>query len=105
MSVTVCVIFSVYVCVIFFQCDDKSMEREWQLGKTLAECNGYMLDNEIDCDVTFRVGDTQEVVRAHKYMLGSRSSVFYAMLYGALAERGEIHIPDMEPHTFNCLLR
>lgn len=81
------------------------MDREWQLGKTLAECNRYMLDNQIDCDVTFRVGETGEVVMAHKYVLGSRSSVFYAMLYGPLAEKGDILITDMEPHTFQCLLR
>lgn len=83
----------------------EGMDREWQLGKTLAECNRYMLDNQIDCDVTFRVGETGEVVMAHKYVLGSRSSVFYAMLYGPLAEKGDILITDMEPHTFQCLLR
>lgn len=83
----------------------EGMDREWQLGKTLAECNRYMLDNQIDCDVTFRVGEIREVVMAHKYVLGSRSSVFYAMLYGPLAEKGDILITDMEPHTFQCLLR
>ncbi|XP_048731582.2 BTB/POZ domain-containing protein 6-like isoform X3 [Ostrea edulis] len=81
------------------------MDREWQLGKTLAECNWYMLDNQIDCDVTFRVGEAREMVMAHKYVLGSRSAVFYAMLYGPMAEKGGIFITDMEPHTFKSLLR
>ncbi|XP_062590119.1 BTB/POZ domain-containing protein 6-like [Saccostrea cucullata] len=81
------------------------MDREWQIGKTLAECNSYMLDNQIDCDVTFRVGESREVIRAHKYVLGSRSAVFYAMLYGPLAEKEDILITDMEPHTFKSLLK
>ncbi|XP_062578706.1 BTB/POZ domain-containing protein 6-like, partial [Saccostrea cucullata] len=77
----------------------------WRSGLSVAECNRYMLKNEIHCDVTFRVGKEEKLVRAHKYVLVSRSPVFDAMFYGDLAEAKEIKIPDIEPPSFDVLLR
>ncbi len=45
-------------------------------------------------------------IPAHKYVLATASSVFFAMFYGPLAERkDEIEIPDVEPSAFIIMLR
>ncbi|XP_046340695.2 BTB/POZ domain-containing protein 6-like [Haliotis rufescens] len=77
----------------------------WQSGKTVTECNLRMLDTEDVSDVTFRVGSEKQVVRAHRYVLVSRSCVFHAMFCGPLAETGEVTIPDIEADVFNEFLR
>ena len=82
-----------------------SLVKDWRCGLSLTECNRYMLTHQIHCDVTFRVGVEGKLVRAHKYVLASRSPVFDAMLYGDLAETDDIKIPDIEPSTFDALLR
>ncbi|XP_052234942.1 BTB/POZ domain-containing protein 6-like isoform X2 [Dreissena polymorpha] len=44
--------------------------------------------------------------KAHKFMLVSRSCVFYAMLAGPLAEQQrEVELPDVEPEAFERLLQ
>lgn len=79
---------------------------DWQSDKSLAECNNLMLSDQIMCDVTFCVGKESKVIKAHKYVLGSRSSVFFAMLFGTLAEtKAKIQIPDIEPDIFEILLK
>ncbi|XP_046381780.2 BTB/POZ domain-containing protein 6-like isoform X1 [Haliotis rufescens] len=77
----------------------------WQAGKTVTECNLHMLDTEDLSDVTFRVGSDEQVVRAHRYVLVSRSCVFHAMFCGPLAETGEVTIPDIEADIFKEFLR
>lgn len=50
-------------------------------------------------------GHTQ-IIPAHKYVLATASSVFYAMFYGGLAEcKQEIEVPDVEPSAFLTLLK
>lgn len=50
-------------------------------------------------------GHTQSIP-AHKYVLATGSSVFYAMFYGGLAEnKRDIEVPDVEPAAFLALLR
>lgn len=50
--------------------------------------------------------DTVQTIPAHKYILATGSSVFYAMFYGGLAEnKQEIKVPDVEPSAFLTLLR
>ncbi|KAL5012584.1 hypothetical protein ScPMuIL_011135 [Solemya velum] len=81
-------------------------ESDWQTGKTLSECTQFMLEHEIACDVTFLLGETKQEVRAHKFMLISRSPVFSAMFCGPMAETQEqITIPDIAPAVFKILLR
>jgi len=68
---------------------------DWQNDLTLTESNRYMLENQLDCDVWFTLlpsgaagGEELPVtVGAHRYMLVSRSPVFFAMLSGPLAAR------------------
>lgn len=46
------------------------------------------------------------MIPAHKYVLATGSSVFYAMFYGGLAEcKQEIEVPDVEPSAFLTLLK
>lgn len=79
---------------------------DWQAGKSVIECNKYMFLNQLYCDVTFRVGEEEAVkeIKAHKYVLASRSNVFEAMLFGSLSET-VIHIPDIESGIFIAMLR
>jgi hypothetical protein len=67
-----------------------------------------MLENEIESDVTFILieeNGEQQRMRAHKFVLISRSPVFFAMLSGPLAEKGQdIRIPDISPDVFKQLL-
>ncbi|OPL21749.1 hypothetical protein AM593_02244, partial [Mytilus galloprovincialis] len=77
---------------------------DWRDDKTLAECMSHMLKNEIMCDVTLRVGEGRIPIKAHKYMLASRSPVFHTMFEGSMPETGEISIPDIEENTFNDIL-
>ncbi|VDI32258.1 BTB/POZ domain-containing protein 3/6 [Mytilus galloprovincialis] len=81
-------------------------EKDWQSGRSIAECNRYMFAHQLGCDVTFLVGNDSNPIPAHKYVLASRSSVFFAMFYGAVAETNdEIQIPDIEPEVFSTLLK
>ncbi|CAC5403375.1 SPOP [Mytilus coruscus] len=76
----------------------------WQDGKTFSECMMYMLEKEMMCDVTFRIGKVQSIIKAHKYMLASRSPVFYTMFEGSCPEEGEVIVPDISLATFKILL-
>ncbi|XP_022336931.1 BTB/POZ domain-containing protein 6-like isoform X3 [Crassostrea virginica] len=79
---------------------------DWQANKTLSECNRHMLNNEIAFDVYFLVGENRQVVGAHRYVLVSRSCVFYAMLIGPMAGKSDekIAIPDIENEVFQHML-
>lgn len=77
---------------------------DWRDNKTLQNCMLYMLQNEIMCDVTFRVGESRKMIKAHKNVLASRSRVFHTMFEGSLPEKGEISIPDINEDTFSNLL-
>ena len=67
-----------------------------------------MFKNEISCDVHFKVAHNEEKhvdIPAHKYMLISRSPVFYAMFCGELAESDTVRIEDIDPKAFKEMLR
>ncbi|XP_063436922.1 BTB/POZ domain-containing protein 2-like [Mytilus trossulus] len=78
---------------------------EWRDDKDLPECLMYMLQNEIMCDVTFRVGHDRTLINAHKFMLSTRSVVFHTMFEGSLPEKGEITISDIDDNTFRDILK
>ena len=87
-------------------------ENEWQTMKTVLECNRYMLDNEIETDVCFEFqsedGDAV-CIRAHRYMLISRSPVLWTMHCGEFAKRAgteaKINVTDIHPEVFKEMLR
>ncbi len=77
---------------------------------SVLDANQQMLSLEIATDVAFLVGEVpnQKLIRAHKYVLASRSPVFFAMLCGGLRVRdteAPVEIPDATPDAFNALLR
>lgn len=77
----------------------------WQRAKGVLACNRHMLENQLACDITFVVGSSQEKVGAHRYILQSRSGVFFAMLDGPGADRSQIDLPDTQPKVLWQLLR
>ncbi len=83
----------------------------WQTDmKTVQDANKKMLHQEIATDVAFMVGrrPNQELIRAHKYILISRSPVFCAMFQGDMKEAHSeeaIEVPDGKPVAFRELLR
>src|SRR6218665_3973986 len=87
-------------------------ENGWQLEKTLSECMRYMFDNERATDVIFEVGPPDGAtvnIRAHKFMLISRSAVFEAMLSSGMSEcrsgpHATIRVEDIDAAIFKDLL-
>jgi len=66
-----------------------------------------MLKHELAWDIEFAVGSNGDAVRAHKYMLASRSPVFFAMFYsgiGNLRHEGQHIIPDTTVEAFRAML-
>ncbi|XP_045502703.1 BTB/POZ domain-containing protein 6-B isoform X1 [Colias croceus] len=86
-----------------------TLDPNWQATKaTIRERNAAMFNNQLMADVTFIVGPPghTQAIPAHKYVLATGSSVFYAMFYGGLAEcKKEIEVPDVEPSAFLTLLK
>ncbi|KAL1116071.1 hypothetical protein AAG570_005566 [Ranatra chinensis] len=86
-----------------------TLDPNWQATKsTVRERNAAMFNNELMADVAFVVGGPGHTQRipAHKYVLATGSSVFYAMFYGGLAEnKEEIEVPDVEPSAFLTMLK
>ncbi|XP_065565306.1 BTB/POZ domain-containing protein 3-like isoform X2 [Artemia franciscana] len=81
----------------------------WQASKyTVRERNAAMFNNELMADAHFLVGQSGNSMKipAHKFVLATGSSVFYAMFYGGLAENTNvIEVPDVEPNAFLALLK
>lgn len=75
---------------------------DWRIGRNVVQCNKYMLDHEVEGDVTFVVGG--EEIRAHRYMLISRSAVFQSQLTHQRMSQ-EIQVEDIEPHIFKKMLQ
>ncbi|CAC5375784.1 BTBD3_6 [Mytilus coruscus] len=77
---------------------------DWREGKSLSECMMYTLKSEINCDVTLRIGEDKTPVKAHKYILSTRSQVFHTMFEGPMSETGDIDILDIDTKTFEFIL-
>ena len=79
----------------------------WQLGKSILQCNKYMLENKVCCDVKFVFTQVKPAcVTAHKFMLISRSPVFYEMFKETKMGGNEaIEITDICPEIFQEMLR
>lgn len=107
--------------------DDPTTDPNWQATKpTVRERNAAMFNNELMADIKFVVGcdgelmfclslhcfkqlpfsEQVQTIPAHKYVLATGSSVFYAMFFGGLADnKSEIYVPDVEPSAFLTMLR
>jgi hypothetical protein len=67
-----------------------------------------MLNNELACDVEFAVGPDHQIIKAHRYMLASRSPVYFAMFFGELAVSKSdypISVPDLTHEAFQIMLQ
>ena len=65
----------------------------------------YLYEQKSMADVTFNFPGS-DPIRAHKLILGMRSSVFEAMFYGSMASTdGEVTITDIERPIFDLMLR
>ena len=87
----------------------QQQNHNWQATKSsVRERNAVMFNNDLMADVHFMVGGNSSPLRipAHKYVLATGSSVFFAMFYGGLADTSkDINIPDVEPAAFLNLLK
>lgn len=84
----------------------EGLQDTWTERNTVLKCNKYMLLNKVACDVTFLVGANSTPIKAHKYVLASRSPVFFAMFLGPAKESSnEITVPDIEDCVFEKFLR
>ena len=86
------------------------IDKHWQTSRAnVRERNQFMFRNELLSDVRFKVGKTDgnfDILPAHKYVLATASPVFFAMLYGELAENSEmIEVKDCDPESFVEFLR
>ena len=62
---------------------------DWQSKKkTALERNCHMFNNSDMSDICFTCEGSDKIFYAHKYVLGTNSSVFNAMFYGEMAENG-----------------
>lgn len=78
----------------------------WQYSALYEDTNTYMLENEVLCDVTFLVGEAKEEMKCHKYILVSRSPVFYTMFCGSVPETtGRVVVPDIDTDVWKSLIR
>jgi hypothetical protein len=81
-------------------------DEDWQFKtRTALERNTHMFNNQDMSDISFTCEDSDKKFFAHKYVLTTSSSVFYAMFYGVLAERSSvIKISDTDEKSFEEFL-
>lgn len=78
-----------------------SAGEDWRTGRSVIECNHYMLENQVHTDVTFNVKAT--AISAHRSQLISRSQVFESLLIGrSLSDI--IDVQEIEPDVFRKML-
>jgi hypothetical protein len=83
----------------------QNKEVDWQVNRSVLECNRYMWEKKIATDIEFEVGTTEEkieIIQAHRYVLMSRSPVFEAMFHGGLSENtgDRVQVTDVDPNAF-----
>lgn len=82
------------------------MSKAWQHAELIEDTNMHMLEKEILCDVKFVVGEEKQEIKCHKYVLASRSPVFYTMFCGSLPEKDDdIVVPDIKPSIWKLFLQ
>ena len=97
-------------------------DQDWQQNKSVLQCNKYMFENQIHCDITFtfknkdsrgtirhrETGTSQRpnFVSAHKYVLISRSPAFYAKFTGSDRDGpSSMNVEDVDKPVFIKMLR
>lgn len=84
-----------------------TLDPNWQSTRvTLRERNRVMCNNALMADCYFTVSGKK--FPAHKYVLATGSTVFYAMFFGGYVEttsNNEIDVPDVDPEAFMTMLK
>ena len=84
-----------------------TLDPNWQASRsTLRERNKVMCNNALMADCYFNVNGKK--FPAHKYILATGSTVFYAMFYGGYVETSSaetIDVPDVDPDAFLSMLK
>ena len=84
-----------------------TLDPNWQSSRaTLRERNRVMCNNALMADCYFNVNGKK--FPAHKYILATGSTVFYAMFYGGYVETSSaesIDVPDVDPDAFLAMLK
>ena len=80
---------------------------DWQsTKKTVLERSRHMFNNPFMSDVELKCESSDKKFLAHKYILATSSAVFYAMLYGKLADKNSvIHLRDTNEEYLEEFLR
>ena len=79
---------------------------DWQSKTdTILQRNRHMFNNSDMSDVTLKCQGSTKIFYAHKYVLGTSSTVFHAMFYGSLAEKGPIVLTDTDDESLEQVLR
>ena len=82
-----------------------ALSSDWQSRKNLSFTNLFMMENNIATDIQFVFPD-ETSIDAHKFILMSRSNVFYVMFEGSIKEtKKAIKIEDIEHDVFQQMLR
>jgi hypothetical protein len=89
-----------------------TIDPDWQMGRPLGDCLLTVFQQDMWTDVTFRFpvpgDDVTARIGAHKLVLASRSPVFEAMFYGAMANshvNEDIEVADVPAGSFTLLLK
>jgi len=84
-----------------------TLDPNWQSSRTtVRERNRVMCNNALMADCYFNVNGKK--FPAHKYVLATGSTVFYAMFFGGYVETtcsDTIDVPDVDPDAFMSLLK
>jgi len=87
------------------------VDKSWQtMRSSIKERVTFLLSKEILSDVKFVVpsgeSESKKVIPAHKFVLAISSPVFFAMLYGELAETTDsVELPDCDYESLMELFR
>ncbi|XP_010691281.1 BTB/POZ and MATH domain-containing protein 3 isoform X2 [Beta vulgaris subsp. vulgaris] len=70
----------------------------------MGRCFKDLFENEIGCDIVFKVGD--DTFNAHKLVLAARSPVFKAQFFGLVGnpDMDTVVVEDVEPSIFRAML-
>ena len=72
---------------------------------TAAGCFSKILHDERFCDVTFLVGPSKEVIRAHKIFLKARSAMLRENFSDKWDDKDTIELPQFDPKAFKSFLK
>ncbi|XP_060573661.1 uncharacterized protein LOC132731489 [Ruditapes philippinarum] len=90
------------------ECVMHEVTKDWQDGKNLGQCMLEMFQQGLWTDVVFQCmghDKGEGVIKAHKNVLASRSSVFQAMFFGPCADTTDVvELKDKEKEILHLFL-